>query len=392
MLFIAKPLQASEDPVHSEEIHVSGDDSAATSVEEKAAKLLPGEVEAGEFNGEFAIHHVLDSHEWHFWDMPTESGNYKPLYLSLPIIVWADGSFHVFSSANFYHPEVYGAVDHHDEHHAADVHGDSATHDTGHHVMRTEQDGITFMLDHGGIITAMKDGKELSVVDLSITKTVIALFFTCFLMFWIFGATAKFYRKNGTETPPRGIAGFTEPLILYVRDEIVKPQIGDKHYARFMPFLLTAFFFIWITNLVGLFPGLGFNLTGNIAVTMVLAAFTFVLTNINGNKAYWMHIFRPPGVPVALLPIIVPIEIAGLFIKPAALMIRLFANITAGHIVIMSLIAIVFKMQTEWWGLMSVPMTLFISVLELLVAALQAYIFVMLSSLFIGAAVQEAHH
>jgi F-type H+-transporting ATPase subunit a len=230
-------------------------------------------------------------------------------------------------------------------------------------------------------------------MDFSITKNVTSLFIGSFLVFILMFSCARFYKKNGA-VAPRGIAKFLEPLILFVQDDIAKANINEKKYKKFVPFLLTVFFFIWINNLLGLipiFPGSA-NLTGNISVTFFLACLTLIIILVNGNKNYWGHIFAPPGVPKALLPIMIPIEIVGIFTKPFALMIRLFANITAGHIIILALISIIFINKNVAWGALSVPMALFISVLELLVAALQAYLFAMLSALFIGAAVEEAHH
>jgi F-type H+-transporting ATPase subunit a len=211
------------------------------------------------------------------------------------------------------------------------------------------------------------------------------------LLFILLKAAVSTYKNNNGA--PRGLARFIEPFVVFVRDDIAKANIGHK-YERYMPFLLTAFFFIWINNLMGLIPIIpgGANLTGNISFTLVMASFTLILTLILGNKHYWGHIFATPGVPKALLPIMIPVELIGIFTKPFALMIRLFANITAGHIIILSLIGIIFTFQSSAWGALSVPMALFISVLELLVAFLQAFIFTMLSALFIGAAVAEEHH
>ena len=179
-------------------------------------------------------------------------------------------------------------------------------------------------------------------------------------------------------------------------NDIIKDNIGPK-YEKYTPFLLTVFFFILINNLMGMLPGSA-NVTGNIAVTFVLSVFTFIITTISGNKNYWGHIFKPPGVPLALMPIMVPIEIIGIFTKPFALMIRLFANITAGHIIILSLISLIFIAQSAMgnagaWGVapVSVLFVLFIYCIELLVAFLQAYIFTLLSAVFIGLAVAEDH-
>jgi F-type H+-transporting ATPase subunit a len=229
-------------------------------------------------------------------------------------------------------------------------------------------------------------------LDFSITKNVISLFVGSILMLIILFMVKANYAKRSISSP-RGVASFLEPIILFVRDDIAKTNIGEK-YEKYVPYLLTAFFFIWFNNLLGLIPIIpgGANLTGNISVTFVLAFITLMFTLLSGNKNYWGHIFATPGVPKALLPIMIPVEVIGIFTKPFALMVRLFANITAGHIIILSLIAIIFTFQSAAWGGLSVPMALFISCLELLVALLQAYIFTMLSALFIGAAVEEHHH
>jgi F-type H+-transporting ATPase subunit a len=210
-------------------------------------------------------------------------------------------------------------------------------------------------------------------------------------------SVAGSYKKNGIAAP-KGIQSFVEPLIIFIRDEVAKPSIGPK-YEKFLPYLLTIFFFIFINNMFGLipfFPG-GANVTGNIAVTMILALFTFVITSINGNAGYWKHIFMPPGVPGWLLPLMIPIEIIGMFNKPIVLTIRLFANITAGHIIILGFFSLIFIFAEMNAGLgfgvsvFSVAFTTFMSFLELLVAFLQAYVFTLLSSLYFGMAVEEHH-
>jgi F-type H+-transporting ATPase subunit a len=212
-----------------------------------------------------------------------------------------------------------------------------------------------------------------------------------FLTLIILLSVVRFYKKNGA-VAPKGVAKFLEPIIIMVRDDIAKANIDHHKYQKYVPYLLTIFFFILICNLLGSIPLIGANLTGNITVTMFLALCTLLITLFSSNKNYWKHIYATPGVPMALLPIMIPIEFIGIFTKPFALMIRLFANITAGHIIILALISIIFINKSAAWGALSVPMALFISVLELLVAFLQAYLFTMLSALFIGAAVEEAHH
>jgi len=199
---------------------------------------------------------------------------------------------------------------------------------------------------------------------------------------------AKNYKKSQL---PKGAGRFLEPIVIFVRDEIAIPNIGEKHYRKYMGFLLTIFFFIWIVNLVGLTP-LGINVTGNIAVTFALALMTFLITQVTANSNYWKHIFWMPGVPVPMKIILAPIELLGVFIKPFALMIRLYANISAGHIVLMSLIGLLFVFHNWFARGAFLGLTLFLSVIELLVAFLQAYIFTMLSALYFGFAVEEHEH
>ena len=295
------------------------------------------------------IHHVLDDHVWHLWD---HGGT-----IYLPVIVYsAEKGLDVFSSRHFY-----------DEHHNL-----------------VEYNG--YKLEHERIYLV---GSNKAVLDLSITKNVAMLFINAALLLFIFLAVAKGYEKNKGKAPS-GLQSFFEPIIVFVRDEIVKPNIGH-HYEKFLPYMLTLFFFILFGNLLGLLPGAG-NLTGNIAVTVTLATLTFIITNFNGNKAYWAHIFWTPGVPLPLRLIILPVEIVGVFTKPISLTIRLFVAITAGHIVLLSLIFLAFIFKSVWVGAGSTVMVLFISLIELLVAGIQAYVFVLFSSLYIGMATAEHEH
>jgi F-type H+-transporting ATPase subunit a len=228
-------------------------------------------------------------------------------------------------------------------------------------------------------------------LDFSLTKNVVTIFLIAILLLLVFVRSAKKYRTE-RPTAPKGIAAWTEPIILFIRD-VAKENIEGEKYKKFLPYLLTVFCFILFGNLLGLIPFIANpNVTGSISITILLAMFTFAIQMVNSKKTYWGHIFAPPGVPWPLYPILIPIEIAGIFIKPAALLIRLFANITAGHIIVVSLISIIFIKESMAWAGLSVPMALFISCLELLVAFLQAYIFTMLSALFIGMAVEEGHH
>lgn len=317
-------------------------------------------------------HHLQDSHDFTFFS-DEETG--KHYGFSLPVIIY-DNGLKVFSSSKFHHGETVAEIEgnfyklYHGKIYKTDAAG-TIEYDEAHHPTNAK------------------------VLDFSITKNVVGLLIACVLLFLMFTGYAKQFKKRGSNAIPTGFARVLEPLVLYVRDEIARPNIGEKKYKKFMPYLLTVFFLIWLLNLLGLTP-MGINVTGNIAVTMCLALFTFFVTQFSGNKDYWKHIFWMPGVPVPMKIVLMPIEILGMFTKPFSLMIRLFANITAGHAVVMGLIAIAFVFQQELsvGGSIGVSflLTMFISVIELLVAFLQAFIFTMLSSLFIGMAVEEHHH
>ena len=321
-------------------------------------------------------HHIMDAHEWHLWG---ETSVYLPVIL-------LDGGLQTFSSKELYHGTTVKTEGHHGE-------------EAIEYIANTE---LGYAIFHEKIYKLNANGElnfhhghptNAKPLDFSITKNTLSLFFGSTIILLLMFSTAKFYKKNGA-VAPKGLAKFIEPLIVFVRDDIAKANIHNGKHHKYTPYLLTIFFFIFINNLLGLVPILpgGANLTGNISFTIVLASFTLLITLFSANKNYWKHIFATPGVPIALLPIMIPIEIVGIFAKPFALLVRLFANMTAGHIIILSLISIIFVNQNAAWGFLSVPMGLFISVLELLVAFLQAYLFTLLSSLFISAAVEEAHH
>lgn len=413
--FVSNLSLASEEPNHHNEADVHAQSHVVGDHDHDSHHL----VDKAEFGTDYLLDHVLDSYDWHIMDWPAkdENGNriegkYEPITFSLPIILVDDG-LKVFWSGKFNHGHT--VAEYEGNHYFIYNHKIYSTDNNGTMTFSVPVEEDENLENQGGEPTSAEpqfetvkttftkymhgdflipEGATLLNTkpwDFSITKSVIALLVTVFLMILIFFRASSFYRKNGALVAPKGIAGFVEPIIVFVRDDIAVPNIGEKKYMRYMPYLLTVFFFIWITNLVGLFP-LGFNLTGNIACTFVLAMFTMILTNFSGNKNYWGHIFWMPGIPVPMKIFLAPIELVGVIAKPFALMIRLFANITAGHIVVMSLIGLIFANESLGWAGMSVPMTLFILVLELLVAALQAYVFTMLSALFIGSAVEEAHH
>ncbi len=303
------------------------------------------------------MEHIADSHMWHLWGHTS---------LPLPVILYTANGLEVFSSGNFHH---------------------------GEHDYNGKYNNYRLEEDHVKVVGA--DGKideeaSKSILDFSITKNVAAMFVAILVILIVFISVAGAYKKRVGKAP-RGLQSFIEPVIVFVRDDIAKPNIGHK-YAKFMPYLLTTFFFILFNNLFGLipiFPG-GANVTGNIALTFVMALGTLIIVNINGNKYYWKHIFRP-DVPFWLYPIMIPVELIGIISKPFALMVRLFANITAGHIIVLSLISLIFIFETLAIAPVSVAFVLFMDVLELLVAFLQAFIFTLLTALFIGMAVEEHH-
>jgi F-type H+-transporting ATPase subunit a len=337
--------------------------------------------EKEEFNvGETIMHHIKDAHEWHLFG-PEHGGT----SIYLPVIL-IDNGLKTFSSKELYHGEEKEFVTETGEvlHYMA---GKGAAAD---YAMFHEK---IYKLDNGQLHFEEGHPHNAKPLDFSITKNVVSLFFGATFILVILLSVSRFYKKNGA-VAPKGIAKFLEPIIIMVRDDIAKANIDHHHYKKYVPYLLTIFFFIWLNNMLGLVPFLpgGANLTGNITVTLFLSICTLLVTLFSGNKNYWGHIFWMPGVPVPMKIFMMPIELIGVLTKPFALMIRLFANITAGHVIVLAFISIIFINKNVAWGGLSVPMALFISVLELLVAFLQAFLFAMLSSLFIGAAVEEAHH
>lgn len=325
-----------------------------------------GAIDTEEEISEYIDHHLADSHYVNFFSDGETGAHYG---FPLPVILWDDG-LKVFSSGRFHHGDEVVEVD-------------------GQHY-RLYHSKI-YKTDAEGTITYGENGfpSNEKPLDFSITKNVLYMILVSLLMVFLFGGLANQYKKKSI---PSGAGRVLEPLVLYVRDEIAKPNIG-KNYRKYTGFLLTVFFFIWILNLLGLTP-LGVNVTGNIAVTMALALVTFFIVQFSGNKDYWKHIFWMPGVPVPMKIMLAPIELLGIFIKPFSLMIRLFANITAGHIIVMTLLSLIVVFRNWIAGPAFFGFTIFISIIELLVAFLQAYIFTLLSSLYIGMAVEEHddHH
>lgn len=240
---------------------------------------------------------------------------------------------------------------------------------------------------------SINEAAQSKLYDFSITKNVFALLVSALLILLIFIPASKAYNKRGVKSAPKGLQSFVEPVILFVRDDVAKPAIG-RNYNKYMPFLLTIFFLILFNNFLGLIPFLpgGANLSGNIAFTMCLALLVFIVVNLSGNKDYWKHIFWMPGMPVAMKIFLAPIELIGVFVKPISLMIRLFANITAGHVLVLSLICLIFIFKAVASAAVAVPFAVFIGLIECLVAFLQAFIFTMLSAMYIGMATEEHHH
>ena len=349
-------------------------DSIPAAKEAIAEHHAPASHQEKEFNATDLINsHIGDSHEFHLADW----GGH-PISFYLPVILWTNNGLVSFSSEAFHHDNE------------------------GKHIIAVDNQNLVrykeviFYADKFAALSEDERNNgafafDARPLDFSITKNVFSMLMSALVLFFLFFAVARSYKKNNLA--PKGLAGFLEPLVTFVRDEIAIPNIGKKQYAKYMPYLLTIFFFIWINNLIGLIPFFQFssNLTGNIYFTFVLALITFIVTTLSGNKDYWKHILLPP-VPKALYPIMIPVEIIGMLTKPFALMIRLFANITAGHIIILSLVSLIFIFKTVAVAPISGAFVLFMSVLEMLVAALQAYVFTLLSALFIGQAVAEHDH
>lgn len=326
--------------------------------------------EKGAFNTtELIFHHIKDSHEFHI------AGD---ITLPLPVILWTDNGFVTFMSSEFHHDKEGQTVVNRKGMDFVNVHDK---------IYRLESGASQIEMDSEG-----HPANAERPVDLSITKNVFSMFLSLLLIIVLFVSAARSYRKSGTNMP-KGMGKFLEPIILFIRDEIAIPNIGEHHYKKYMPFLLTLFFFIWLNNIFGLIPFFPFssNLSGNIAFTLALAVITFIITIVSSKSYYWKHMLWMPGVPVYMKLFLAPIEFMGMFIKPAALMIRLFANITAGHVIVLSLISLIFVLNSLWVSPASVIFVVFISIIEVLVVAIQAYIFTLLSALYFGQALESEH-
>ena len=297
--------------------------------------------------GSMIMHHIADSHEWEMTHGVT---------IPLPVILYsADRGIEVFSSSNF-----------HNEHHEYN----------GYHLV------------HGDSEQIVPVDESRKVYDFSITKNVASMLLSAVILILVFTSIASWY-KNNKGKAPKGFQSAMEVIILFIRDEVVKPNVGPK-YEKFLPYLLTLFFFILINNILGLLPGSA-NLTGNIAVTMTLAVLTFIIVHLNANGHYYKHLVKPTGVPAPLLLIMIPVEIVGVFMKPFSLMVRLFANITAGHIILLSLFGLIFIFQSFVIAPVISLFALFLNFIEIMVAFIQAFIFTLLSSMYIGSAIENNH-
>ncbi|MFK7834367.1 MAG: F0F1 ATP synthase subunit A [Winogradskyella sp.] len=323
---------------------------------------------------EMIMHHVKDAYGMHLFDI-----NGKAISIPLPVLLYTDNGLVTFSSSEFHH----------------DYNGEVIVEKNGQRFVNVHEK--VYILDEGATQVTYDaehhpTNAHRPTFDFSITRNVFMMWVSVAVLLLIFLSAGRYYKKR-QDNVPKGIASFVEPLVVFVRDEIGKPMIGEHKYKKFMPYLLTVFFFIWINNIFGLIPILnGANLSGNIAFTFALAFCTFIITTFSGNKNYWKHIFWMPGVPVAMKIFLMPIEIVGMFVKPVSLMIRLFANITAGHIIILALMSLIFIFETVMVAPVSVAFSLFIGIIEIVVTAIQAYIFTVLSALYFGMATEEAHH
>lgn len=340
-----------------------------------AVPTLHAEESEGFDPGSMIIGHVTDAHSWHMFDYKKD-GQEHAVAIPLPVILWNNGRLDIFMSSRFRHGHAtYKGY--------ALVGGGAAKEEI-------------VCVDESGSPTGVKP------IDLSITKTSAAIMIAALLLIVIVFIARAGYKKRPDQAP-HGLQSLVEMLVVFVRDSIARPMIGEAKYHRYLPYLLTLFFFIFLCNILGLIPFFpaGANVTGNLAVTATLAVITFLITNLSGNRHYWTDIFNTPGVPAWLkvFPLMPVVELVGVFTKPIVLMIRLFANMTAGHIVILGFIVIIFILSNLFGmavggavSVVSVLFSVFISLLECLVAYIQAFVFTMLTALYIGMAVAEPHH
>ena len=341
-----------------------------TNVYSSTENIIKDEIKKGGIKSEikkYITHHLKDSHSFSITSyLDEESGKKVYIELPLPVILYDQG-LKFFWSSEF-------------------THGKSVVRSEENYYKLNYHDNKIYKTDKTGLIDDEHHPSNEKPLDFSITKNIATIILVSILMLLLFISLAKSFKTN--KGISKGTGRFFEPIILYIRDEIAIPNIGEKKYKNYMSFLLTIFFFVWFLNLLGLTP-LGVNVTGNIAVTFSLALLTFLITNLTANKNYWGHIFWMPGVPVLIKVVLAPIELLGVFIKPFSLLIRLYANIQAGHIVMLSLVGLMFVFNNWLGSSFSSVLAFFISIIEILVALLQAYIFTMLSALYFGFAVAE---
>lgn len=356
--------------------------------------------------GEMIMHHIADAHQIHI---------VGSIYIPLPVILWHDGHLDVFSASRFwdgidehghlkFKPYTASSGTTYENHHEIiavinpSEHVAHEDHEIASGLHQTTKDTLVEDLVAEEKVIKEEAAHHQLPTDFSITKSVFGMLFIMAILVWMFVSVAKAYNKRKGQAP-KGMQNLLEPLILFIRDEVAIPSLGKKKAGRYLPFLLTVFFFIWLCNILGLIPFIGgFNITGTLAITLVLATIVFLITTFSGNKHYWGHIFWPPGVPIFVKVILVPIEIMSIFIKPAVLMIRLTANITAGHIIILAFVSLVLLFGQSSAvagysvGIGAVLFMVFMFFIELLVAFLQAYVFTLLAALYFGDATQEHHH
>lgn len=362
--FVATDDFESEDPFVEEEI---------TEAAESSESLDPGAIIIG---------HVADAHSWHIFDYFSKDGEEHAVAVPLPVILLNNGHLDIFMSSRFHHGH-------------ADYKGYRLV---GGGLSKEE----VVCVDESGELLLDEAGNVVKPLDFSITKVPAAIMIIVVLLIIIVMSAKKAYQRRENEAP-RGLQSLVELLVVFVRDDIVRPMVGEKHTDRYLPYLLTLFFFIFFTNCMGLIPFFpaGANVTGNIAITATLAFITFFITNLSGNKHYWIDIFNTPGVPawLKIFPLMPVVELVGVFTKPIVLLVRLFANMTAGHIIILTFIMLIFIFSNTMSigvgagvSVVSVVFSVFIDLLECLVAYIQAFVFTMLSALYIGMAVHEPEH
>lgn len=318
--------------------------------------------------GEAILHHIADSHEWHFFSLKKSDGSAFHGTLPLPVIVYSpQRGFNMFMSSAFHHGEEV------------------------HNGYKLEHDKIVAVDANGNLDESVK------VYDFSMTKNVVQMIIALVVLVLLLTSIAKKYKTGqGVTSAPKGFQNAVEPVITFVRDDIAKPNLGPK-YQKYLPYLLTIFFFILINNIFGLLPGAA-NVTGNIAFTAMMGLISFLVILFSTNKHYWQHIFWFPGVPVPVKLLMLPVELLGVFTKPFALIIRLFANMTAGHIIILSFVSLIFIFteMSKTAGIAFTPVSIafavFIYLIEILVAFIQAYIFTNLTAVFIGGAIGDHHY